>query len=143
MPKTLTYEFGSVEVYENFVISYINEGFHLTPDKNKILEDIANEYFFDRAFVYITHRKYSYSVDPAIYLKTSEIINLAGFAVVAQVPLAKGNAQVEKLFLDKPFEILNAVAVFAAPRMVISQTDYKKMVAPKMRSIRYLGAEGK
>lgn len=109
MPKTLTYEFGSIEVYENFVISYINKGFHLTPDKNKILEDIANEYFFDRAFVYITHRKYSYSVDPSIYLKTSEIINLAGFAVVAQVPLAKGNAQVEKLFLDKPFEIFSSL----------------------------------
>lgn len=109
MPKTLTYEFGSIEIFENFVISHINEGFHLTPDKNKILEDIANEYFYDKAFVYITHRKYSYSVDPSIYLQTSEITNLVGFAVVAQVPLAKGNAEVEKLFLDKPFEIFSSL----------------------------------
>lgn len=86
----------------------MNKGIHLTRDKNKILEDIANEYFYDKAFVYITHRKYSYSVDPSIYLKTSEIINLVGFAVVAQAPLAKGNAEVEKLFLEKPFEIFSS-----------------------------------
>lgn len=109
MPKTLKYSFCTIEVYDNYVISCINEGFHLTPDKNKILEDIANEYFYDKSFVYITHRKFSYSVDPAIYLQTSEIINLAGFAVVAQVPLAKGNAEIEKLFLNKPFEIFTSL----------------------------------
>jgi hypothetical protein len=109
MLKTLKFAFGSIEIHENFVISYINEGFHLTPDKNNVLEDIANEYFYDKPFVYITHRKFSYSVDPSIYLKTSEIFNLVGFAVVAEVPLSKGNAEVEKLFLNKPFEIFNSL----------------------------------
>jgi hypothetical protein len=109
MPKTLTYNFGSIEVYEQFVISYIKEGFHLTPDKNKVLEEIAYTYFYDKPFVYITHRKHSYSVDPSIYLETSEILNLAGFAVVAEVPLSKGNAEVEKLFLNKPFEIFTSI----------------------------------
>ena len=109
MPKTLKYPFCIIEVYDDYVVSCINEGFHLTPDKNKILEDIANEYFYDKPFVYITHRKFSYSVDPAIYLQTSEIFNLAGFAVVAQVPLAKGNAEIEKLFLNKPFEIFTSL----------------------------------
>ncbi|MEZ4797820.1 MAG: hypothetical protein R2785_11705 [Flavobacteriaceae bacterium] len=110
MPKkTLKYPFCTIEVYDNYVISCINEGFHLTPDKNKILEDIANEYFYDRPFVYITYRKFSYSVDPSIYLQTSKIFNLAGFAVVAKAPLAKGNAEIEKLFLDKPFEIFTSL----------------------------------
>lgn len=108
MPKTLKYPFCSVDIYDNYLVVCMNKGIHLTRDKNKILEDIANEYFYDKAFVYITHRKYSYSVDPSIYLKTSEIINLVGFAVVAQAPLAKGNAEVEKLFLEKPFEIFSS-----------------------------------
>ncbi len=107
MIKSLKYPFCTIDVYNTFVISRINEGFHLTPDKNKVLEDIAKDYFNNRPFVYITHRKYSYSVDPSIYLQTSKVKNLVGFAVVAEAPLSKGNAEIEKLFLDKPFEIFN------------------------------------
>ncbi|PTM08560.1 MAG: hypothetical protein DA407_07730 [Bacteroidetes bacterium] len=109
MLKTLNYSFCTVDVYSNFVIVCMNEGIHLTPDKNKILVDVANDYFKNKAFVYITHRKYSYSVDPSIYLKTSKIKNLAGFAVVAEVLLSKGNAEIEKLFLNKPFEIFTSI----------------------------------
>ena len=105
MIKSLKYPFCTIDVYDDFVVSRINVRFHLTPDKNKILEDIANQYFYKKPFVYITHRKYSYSVDPSIYLQTSKINNLIGMAVVAKVPLAKGNAQIEKLFINKPFEI--------------------------------------
>ena len=105
MPKSLEYPFCTIDVYDDFVVSRINERFHLTPDKNKVLEDIANQYYYKKPFVYITHRKYSYSVDPSIYLQTSKINNLIGMAVVAKVPLAKGNAQIEKLFINKPFEI--------------------------------------
>jgi len=110
MTKILKYPFCTIEVYKDYVISSINEGVHLTPDKNKVLEDIAKEYFKDTKFVYITHRKHSYSVDPSIYLQTSQIKNLAGFAVVAEVPLSKGNAEVERLFFNnKPFEIFAAL----------------------------------
>ena len=109
MIKILKYSFCTIEVYDDFVISYINKEHHLTPDQNKVLEDIANDYFKDRPFVYITHRKHSYSVDPSIYLQTSKIKNLVGFAVVAEVLLSKGNAEIEKLFLDKPFEIFESL----------------------------------
>lgn len=109
MVKTLKYSFCTIEVYNDYVISYINKEHHLTPDQNKVLEDIAIDYFKDRPFVYITHRKHSYSVDPSIYLKTSKIENLVGFAVVAEVLLSKGNAEIEKLFLDKPFEIFESL----------------------------------
>ncbi|TJY31884.1 hypothetical protein [Pontimicrobium aquaticum] len=109
MFKSLKYSFCTINVYNSFVISSINEGFHLTPDKNKVLEEIANDYFSNNPFAYISHRKHSYSVDPSIYLQTSKIKNLIGMAVVAEVPLAKGNAQIEKLFLDKPFEIFSSL----------------------------------
>ncbi|MCK0109845.1 hypothetical protein MWU58_11115 [Flavobacteriaceae bacterium S0825] len=105
MLKSLKYPFCTIDIYSNYVISRINEGFHLTPDKNRVLEEIVNDYFKDKPFVYITHRINSYSVDPSIYLQTSKVKNLAGMAVVAEAPLSKGNAEVEKLFLKKPFEI--------------------------------------
>ena len=117
MLKTLRYPFCKIEVYDDYVISYINEGHHLTPENNKVLEAIAKDYFKDKSFVYITHRKHSYSVDPFIYIQTSKIKNLLGFAVVAQAPLSKGNAEIERLFFNhKPFEIftsLEAVKIWA------------------------------
>lgn len=39
-----------------------------------------------------------------VYLKTSEIENLAAFAVVSASGLKASNLEVEKRFLKKPFE---------------------------------------
>ncbi len=51
----------------------MDKGEHTSPEGNQVLVDIANVYSKERLFVYITHRKYSYSVDPSIYLETSKI----------------------------------------------------------------------
>lgn len=107
MIKSLTFDFCEMHIYESYLIVTINDGIHLSPDKNEVLAEIAEIYYNNKQFVYITHRKNSYSVDPAIYIQTSRIKNLCGFAVVAGVSLAKGNAEIEKLFLKKPFEIFS------------------------------------
>jgi hypothetical protein len=107
MPKILKYDFCVMEIYDDYLIAIMNKDIHLTPDRNQILVDIANTHFANKPFVYITHRKYSYSVDPSIYTKTSKIPNLSGFAVVAEVPVSKSNAEIERLFLNKPFEIFS------------------------------------
>ena len=109
MIKSLKYNFCSIAIYPNFMIVVVNSGEHLTPEHNVVLLDIVDTYYKDKAFVYLTHRKNSYSVDPAIYLETSKIESLAGFGVIAEVPVSKGNAEVEKLFLNKPFEIFKAL----------------------------------
>ena len=105
MPTTLTYNFCTVTMHNSYMIVVMNAGVHITPEHNEVLENLAERFFKDKPFVYLTHRKHSYSVDPAIYKLTSQIKNLAGFGVVADVPVAKANAEVEKLFLNKPFEI--------------------------------------
>lgn len=96
-------------LYNDYLIVVINEGEHIVPEQNQVLVDIANSYYEDRPFVYITYRKYSYSVDPSIYIKTSQINNLKGFAVVAEALVSKGNAEIERMFLDKPFEIFTSL----------------------------------
>ncbi|WP_158850899.1 hypothetical protein [Algibacter sp. L1A34] len=95
---------GFIHIYENFVVSIIDEGETVTKDSNNILEEIASKYFKSRSFVYIAHRLNSYAVDPAVYKKTSLIKNLVGFAVVSKNRVALSNAEIEKLFLNKPFE---------------------------------------
>jgi len=105
MSKSLSYIFCDVDVDDYYMVVVMKPGVHITPNHNKILEDIVNTYFYDKPFVYLTHRKHSYSVDPAIYLETAKIENMAGFGVIAKVPVSSGNAEIEKLFLNKPFEI--------------------------------------
>ena len=94
-------------IYDKYLVTNINEGFNLLPEHNKVLVDVATSHFKDQPFVYITHRINSYSVDPKIYYETSKIKNLAGLAVVSSKFIAKSNAEIEKMFFTKPFEIFS------------------------------------
>ena len=105
MEHTVNLPIGTFNIYDNYLVATMNEGSTVTKDSNKILEDLVEKYYPKKKFIYITHRVNSYAVDPAVYSKTSKIKNLAGFAVVANSRLALSNAEIEKLFLKKPFEI--------------------------------------
>jgi len=98
-----------MHIYDNYMIVIINEGVTVTPEHNNVLLNVADTYYKNKPFVYITHRLHSYAVDPAIYKETSKIENLTGFCVVSADYKAKRNAEIEKLFLNKPFEILNSI----------------------------------
>jgi len=109
MTDRLKYDFCEVHIYDNYMIVIINEGETILPRHNQILINIAETYFVKKNFVYITHRLNSYSVDTAIYFETSKIENLVGFAVVSKDFKAKSNVEVEKLFLNKAFEVFNTL----------------------------------
>ncbi|WP_370101729.1 hypothetical protein, partial [Xanthomarina gelatinilytica] len=81
-----------------------NEGVTVNPEINSVLEELAVNHFQDKKFVYITHRVNSYSVDPNIYFKTSQIPNLVGFAVVLGRKIRLDNIALEKMFFSKPFK---------------------------------------
>ncbi|GGD94621.1 hypothetical protein [Planktosalinus lacus] len=101
------YNFGELSIFDNFIIAVIKEGVNLTIDDNESLIDVAEKYFKNRPFAYITNRIYSYSVNPKIYLETSKIENLVAFAVVSQNNLSISNAEFEKQFLTKPHKSFN------------------------------------
>ena len=109
MTDKITLDFCEINIYDNYMIVTVNTGVTITRKHNTVLTNIANTYFNNNPFVYITHRVNSYSVDPAVYKETSKISNLAGFCVVSKNYMAKSAAQIEKLFLDKPFEIFDTV----------------------------------
>lgn len=99
-------KFCTLSFFDNYVISVINEGEHVDYTLNKILIKKI-EKRFNKPFIYITNRINSYSVDPNIYPRTTEVKNLAGFAVVSKAHMAKVNAQIEQIFFGKPFEIFS------------------------------------
>lgn len=109
MSNILKFPFGKVTIFDNHLIVVMNEGIIVTPDFNSILEDIANTYFSNINFVYITHRINSYSVDPNIYFKTSQIENLIGFAVVTGEKIYRDNIALEKNFFSKPFKSFSTI----------------------------------
>ncbi|WP_299126889.1 hypothetical protein [uncultured Winogradskyella sp.] len=109
MKDFLTFDFCDMTIYDKYVVVVIKEGINITPEHNMILVNVTDKYFANKPFVYITHRVNSYSVDPKIYFETAKIENLKGFAVVSENHQAKVNAQIEKLFFNKPFEIFSSL----------------------------------
>ncbi len=105
MKETLTFDFCDMTIYDNYLVVVIKEGINIKPKYNDVLVEVADTYYPNKPFVYITHRINSYSVDPKIYYKIVNIKNLKGFAVVSNNYLAKVNAQIEQRFFTKPFEI--------------------------------------
>jgi len=104
MNKILKYPFGEIFIYTNYLIAYMKEGVTITANLNDVLLDIVESYYPSNNFVYITHRVNSYAVDPSIYLKTSKIKNLIGFAIVFGSEFSINNIDIERIFLNKPFE---------------------------------------
>jgi hypothetical protein len=109
MPKIQKYNFCTLNFYESYMVAVVNKDVHLAPVENQVLIDAANDFYGIKPFVYITHRKYSYSVDPIVFIKTAKMKSLLGVAVVADVPVSKGNAEIEKLFYNKPYEIFSVL----------------------------------
>jgi len=110
MTDKLTLDFCNVHIYDLYMVVTVNTGVNITSSHNEILTNIADTYFKKKPFVYITHRINSYSVDPSVYKETSKITNLIGFCVVSKNYMAKSTAQIEKLFLSKPFEIFDTLS---------------------------------
>ncbi|WP_229719383.1 hypothetical protein [Winogradskyella schleiferi] len=109
MKEILHYDFCDISIYDNYVVVVIKEGVNVTSKHNIVLVEIAKKYYSATPFVYITHRINSYSVDPKIYHETVQIKTLKGFAVVSSNYQAKINAQIEKMFFNKPFEIFKTL----------------------------------
>ncbi|NND87770.1 MAG: hypothetical protein HKM28_00825 [Flavobacteriaceae bacterium] len=105
----LQLEFGVVDVFESYVVVVMHEGITVKPEYNDILVDVAERYFSQRPFAYITFRKNSYAVDPRIYIETSKIKNLEAFVVVAECPEKIKSIDIEKMFAKKPFMVFDAL----------------------------------
>ncbi|SFW46239.1 hypothetical protein SAMN02927921_01737 [Sinomicrobium oceani] len=104
MPKKIKLDFGYLEFYENYVISEINEGVHMVIEQQDLLLSLCKENFQDRPFGYISHRIYSYSVDPFTYLELEKIDNFIAIAVVVSTTAQRLSSRIEELFCKKPFQ---------------------------------------
>lgn len=110
MRRLLIYEFGSLKLYDNYVLVQIYEGITVPIEASQILFDIAKNHYKGRPFVYISDRKHSYSVNPAAFTEASKIENLIAFAIVTNIPFALKNTRVESRFTKKIYMSFNIIS---------------------------------
>lgn len=109
VPRTLDLEFTHLKFYQDYVVSTIKEGTILEEQQVNELIDICKEHYADEAFVYISNRRYSYTVNPLIYLNLFKIENLEGIAVASSNPEALKTANFERHFSQVTVELFEGL----------------------------------
>ena len=96
-----------LKFYDNYVISVVNHGVTISSQLSHRISEIVLEHYKTKPFVYIANRINSYTVDPDVYSKISEIETLVGFVVVSDSKSTIKTALLEKIFFNKSFQIFN------------------------------------
>lgn len=102
-------DYAQLFIFENYVISQINEGIVLRPENNDEMRDIIQNYFIDKKWVYISNRVHDYTVNPVTYLETSKITDLLGICIVTTSVIGKKTALFESKFYSKKFMVASNI----------------------------------
>lgn len=97
-------DIGSIQVYDDYMVSTFDEGATLTLERTYQIIGISEIHFQNRAFGYISYRKNSYAIDPTVYTYLRGLKNLKAFAVVSKKEIDMHNFKIEKLFYKKSME---------------------------------------
>lgn len=110
---------GTFYFYENFMVSEITEGIALHFENASEMLSLAKKHYNNKTpFVYIAHRKNSYSFNPTAHFKTTVMFpNLKGYAVVIYDTMNKEIADMERSFMNKP------VGIFEGPDKAIDWVE--------------------
>ncbi|MBO6880165.1 MULTISPECIES: hypothetical protein [Winogradskyella] len=107
--KYLSTEDTECFIFDDFLINQIKEGVVVEPKHNEDLNKIIKEHFSGKNMVYVSNRVKSYSVNPLIYAETEAIPNLVAIAMIPKTDVMRKNAEYERNFFDKPYEIFDTL----------------------------------
>lgn len=107
--KYINLEDCEVFIFDEFIINQVKEGVVIEPKHNDILNDIVQEFFSGKNMVYVSNRAKSYSVNPLIYPEAEKIPNLIAIAMIPKTTTMRKNAEYEKKFYEKPYEIFDGL----------------------------------
>jgi hypothetical protein len=102
--KEYQLEVGTVQVYDNYMVSSFEEGSTLTLERAYQILGIAEIHFRNKNFGFISWRQNSYAVDPTVYTYLRSLDNLKAFAIVSVKEIDMHNFKIEKLFYKKPMK---------------------------------------
>lgn len=94
-------DFGTVQVYEDYIVTNFNEGITVTLERAYQIIGISEIHFRVKKFGFISLRKNSYAVDPTVYDYFRQMDNLKAFAIVSLKEIDMHNFKIEKMFYKK------------------------------------------
>lgn len=106
---TLELEFTKLTFHKDYVISEVKDDVIIDEHRLEELQDICTTHYKNRTFAYIAVRKYSYNVNPMIYLKLKDSRFLKGIAVVSDKSHRLITASFEKQFSPVPFDLFHTL----------------------------------
>ncbi len=105
--KILDIDFASLQFFEKYVISIVQEDAMVDYDSVKKLQSTMESFYGDDFYGYISYRNNHYSINPLIHLNCGKMLTLVGMAVVCNDHLREITAAFEEKFFSKPFSIFN------------------------------------
>lgn len=124
-PKIVQLDFVQVELYDNYLIATVKEGVVFDTKHLDAFYEIFDSYYPDTPFVYIANRKNDYSVNPTCYMKSSKYPNLVGMAMMCYTKPSMKNAEFEKKFYEKPFEVFESMEKAISWASIIVNNSHK------------------
>lgn len=98
MTDKIELDFGTISLFDNFLICECKEGILLDTKSNKKLLEVGRNAFGQQAFGYISNRINSYAVDPMVYRDAADHPQLKAIAVVSSSKMARQSALIEQNF---------------------------------------------
>lgn len=110
MTKVIELDFGTLRISHNLLVAELKEGILLDVESNRKLLEIGQREFKGNPYGYISHRIFSYAVDPLVYRESAEFPALKAIAVVSPSPIGRQSAEVERKFYKEKgsFEIFES-----------------------------------
>ncbi|WGK64204.1 hypothetical protein [Croceiramulus getboli] len=103
MPHVKEFVFGTLTVNHNFVIAEMNEGITFSIIENRQILNYLENVFSGRPYGYISHRVNSYSIDPTVYLDSSQNSKMRAIAIVSD-RVDSSALTLERQFFTQPIE---------------------------------------
>ncbi|MGB3608496.1 MAG: hypothetical protein WA775_11465 [Psychroserpens sp.] len=103
--KYYSLEEAELFIFDEFIINQIREGVLVETNHKQILDQIIQRHFTGKKMVYISNRAKSYAVNPLIYPEAEKIPKMIAIAMIPHTETMRKNAEYERKFYDKPYEI--------------------------------------
>ena len=102
--KEINLDFTKLEIYEDYLVSTVNEGVLFDTPELEQFNSIIDTYFQGKKFGFISNRVNDYTINPTCIMKTSKNHGLLGVAVLCYTKSSFDNSLFVKKFYSKPYK---------------------------------------
>lgn len=103
-PIIINLSFSVLEIYEDLIISSVNEGIVFDSPELAQIHSVFETHFKGKKFGFISNRKNDYTVTPTAFIKVFKNSGLKGVAILCHSKASYDNSLFVKKFYSKPYK---------------------------------------